>query len=127
MRTAGPVRRAVADPESTALSEQPLFHVLLADDGTVTVRVNLTYICDGEAEIGNRIGRDFAGRGLATEAVRRACHLARSVHGLRHLRAATTVDNHDSRPVLLRDGFVIVGETTLDGRPDHLFTLDLEL
>jgi hypothetical protein len=51
---------------------------------------------DGEAEIGFRIGRDFAGRGLATEAVRRACHLARSVYGLKRMRAATTVDNHGS-------------------------------
>jgi ribosomal-protein-alanine N-acetyltransferase len=53
--------------------------------------------------------------------------LARSVYGLKRLRAATTVDNHGSRTVLLRTGFAIVGETTLDGRPAHLFTLDLEL
>jgi [ribosomal protein S5]-alanine N-acetyltransferase len=101
------------------------FHVLLADDGTVIGRVNLTYISDGEAELGYRIGQDFTGRGLATEAVRRACRLARSAYGLKRLRAAVTVDNPGSRTVLLRNGFNLVGETTLDGRPAHLFTLDL--
>lgn len=103
-----------------------LFHVLLADDGTVTGRVNLIYISAGEAEIGFRIGRDFAGHGLATEAVRRVCHLAGSVYGLKRLRATTTVDNLGSRAVLQRTGFATVGESILDGRPVHLFTLDLE-
>jgi RimJ/RimL family protein N-acetyltransferase len=102
------------------------FHVLLADDGTIIGRVNLICICDGEAELGYRIGRDFAGRGLATEAVRRACDLARCAYGLKRLRAATTVDNHGSRKVLLRNGFTIVGETTLDDRPGYQFALDLE-
>jgi len=101
------------------------FHVLLTDDGTVTGRVNLIDISDSEAELGYRIGRDFAGHGLATKAVRHACHLARTVYGLERLRAATTVDNHGSRTVLLRNGFTIVGETTLDGRPAHLFIVNL--
>jgi ribosomal-protein-alanine N-acetyltransferase len=102
-----------------------LFHVLLADDGTVIGRINLTHISDGEAELGYRIGRDFTGRGHATEAVRRICHLAHSAYGLKRLRAAVTVDNPGSRTVLLRNGFSLVGETTLDGRPAQLFTLDL--
>ncbi|MEV0606557.1 GNAT family N-acetyltransferase [Polymorphospora rubra] len=102
------------------------FHVLTADDGTIIGRVNLTHISSGEAEIGYRIARDFAGRGLATEAVRQACHLARSAYGLERLRAATTTDNHGSRTVLLRNGFTIVGETTLGGRPAHRFTRELE-
>ena len=102
------------------------FHVLVADDGTIIGRVNLVDVCDGEAEIGYRIGRDFAGRGLATEAVSRACHLARFGYGLRRLRAVTTVDNPGSRTVLLRNHFRIVGETMVGPRPAHLFTLDLE-
>jgi ribosomal-protein-alanine N-acetyltransferase len=69
--------------------------------------------------------RDFAGRGLATEAVGRVCRLARSEYGLRRLRAATTTDNAASRAVLLRNGFTVVGETTLDGRPALTFALDL--
>ena len=103
-----------------------VFHVLMSDDGAVTGRVNLFDISGGEAALGYRIGRDFAGRGLATEAVRRVCLLARGSYGLKRLRAAATVDNHGSRTVLSRNGFTIVGETTLNGRPAHTFTLDLE-
>ena len=100
------------------------FHVLVLD-GAIVGRVNLVEIGDGEAELGYRIGRDFAGRGLATEAVRAVRQLARSVHGLDRLQATTTLDNHGSRTVLLRNGFTIVGEGTLHGRAVHLFALDL--
>ena len=102
-----------------------IFHVIVTDDGTIAGRVNLICIADGEAEIGYRIGRDFAGRGLATEAVRQLCHLARTVYGLRRLRAVTTTDNRASRAVLLRNGFTIIGDTVADGRAAHTFALDL--
>jgi len=102
-----------------------LFHLLLTDDGTVAGRVNLVCISDGEAEIGYRVGRDFAGRGLATEAVRRVCELARTVYGLKRLRAGTAVANHGSQKVLLRNGFRVVGETTSGERPDLRFLLEL--
>lgn len=101
------------------------FHVLVTDDGTIAGRVNLVCVEDREAELGYRIGRDFAGRGLATDAVRQVCELAIAEYGLKRLRAATTMDNHGSRTVLLRNGFTVVGETTLDGRPAQLFTRDL--
>ncbi|MGC4879067.1 GNAT family N-acetyltransferase [Micromonospora sp. DT43] len=102
-----------------------LFHLLLTDDGTVAGRVNLVCISDGEAEIGYRVGRDFAGRGLATEAVGRVCVLAGAVYGLKRLRAGTAVDNHTSRKVLLRNGFRLLGETTLGERPSLQFLLEL--
>jgi ribosomal-protein-alanine N-acetyltransferase len=102
-----------------------IFHVLVTDDGAVAGRVNLVYIAGGQAELGYRIGRDFAGRGLATGSVRRVCDLARSAYGLERLRAATTVDNYGSRTVLLRNGFTECGETTLSGRPATQFTLSL--
>lgn len=102
-----------------------LFHVVVTDDGAIAGRVNLVNISNGEAEIGYRVGRDFAGRGLATEAVRRACHLAGTEYGLRRLRAETDVDNHGSRKVLLRNGFRLVDESSADGRPGLVFQLDL--
>jgi ribosomal-protein-alanine N-acetyltransferase len=102
------------------------FHVLVADNGMIMGRVNLVEVADGEAEIGYRIGRDFAGHGLATEAVRRVCELARSVYGLKRLRAGTAAVNHASQSVLRHNGFALVGETTLDGRPNYRFTLDLQ-
>ena len=102
------------------------FHLLLTDDGTVAGRVNLVCISDGEAELGYRVGREFAGRGLATEGVRRVCVLAGTVYGLRLLRAETSVDNHGSQKVLLRNGFSVVGETMNGGRPGLRFQLDLD-
>lgn len=102
------------------------FHVLMSDDGVIAGRVNLVRISGDEAEVGYRIGKDFTGRGVATEAVRRVCGLARGSYGLKRLHAAVTMDNPASRTVLLRNGFTIVGETTLSGRPAQVFTLDLE-
>lgn len=102
-----------------------LFHLLLTDDETVAGRVNLVCISDGEAEIGYRVGRDFAGRGLATEAVGRVCALAGTVYGLKRLRAGTGVDNHASHKVLLRNGFRVLGQTTSGGSPSLRFLLRL--
>jgi len=100
-------------------------HVLTTDDGTIAGRVNLICIADGEAELGYRIGQEFAGRGLATEAVRQVCELARAEYGLTRLRARTTDDNAPSVAVLLRNGFVVTGATTLSGGPGHHYRRDL--
>ena len=89
-----------------------LFHLLLTEDGTVAGRVNLVRIDAGEAELGYRVGREFAGRGLATDGVRRVCQLADHSYGLARVRAETGVDNLASQKVLLRNGFSLVGETT---------------
>ena len=103
-----------------------LFHVMVTDDGAVAGRFNLVNIGDGAAELGYRVGRDFAGQGLATEAVRQVCHLAATKYGLKRLRAETYVDNHASQKVLLRNGFRLVGQITEPGhRPTLLFLLDL--
>lgn len=101
------------------------FHVLLDDGGVLAGRVNLVDITDGGAELGYRIGQGFAGRGAATDAVRQAVALAGGAYGLRRLRAETTLDNHGSRKVLLRNGFTPTGEIVLDGRPGLRFALDL--
>ena len=89
-----------------------LFHLLLTNDGTIAGRVNLLCISDGSAELGYRVGRDFAGRGVATEGVRRVCVLADQDYGLARLQAETGIGNHASQKVLLRNGFTVVGETT---------------
>jgi ribosomal-protein-alanine N-acetyltransferase len=102
-----------------------IFHVLVDGQGTIGGRVNLVYIEHGEAELGFRIGQDFAGRGLATSAVRQVIELAGTSYGLHRLRASAKMDNHGSRTVLLRNGFTIIGETTLDGHRAHQFTLAL--
>jgi ribosomal-protein-alanine N-acetyltransferase len=101
------------------------FHVLVGEGGAVLGRVNLVDVADGEAELGYRIARHAAGRGLATAAVRRVCELAVTDYGLRSLRAAAPVDNAGSRAVLSRTGFVPVGETMLGDLPGVRYHRDL--
>ncbi|SCL58769.1 ribosomal-protein-alanine N-acetyltransferase [Micromonospora citrea] len=101
------------------------FHVLVDADGTVLGRFNLVDVVDGEAELGYRVAERAAGRGVATDGVRRVVALARRAYGLRRLTAMTTVDNAGSLAVLRRTGFTQVGELSLDGRPGLRFVREL--
>lgn len=97
------------------------FHALVSGDGSTTDEVigrfNLVDVANGTAELGYRIAKKSAGKGLATEAVRQICALAADTYGLTSLRARTTHDNPASRAVLTRTGFVATGEIEIDGRP----------
>ncbi|MEH1017649.1 GNAT family N-acetyltransferase [Micromonospora sp. CPCC 206060] len=93
------------------------FHVLVNDDGAVLGRFNLVDLADGAAELGFRVAERVAGRGVATDAVRRVCELARDGYGLRRLVASATLANLGSLAVLRRTGFTPVGEVLLDGQP----------
>lgn len=101
------------------------FHVLTDDDGAVLGRFNLMDVADGSAELGYRVAERVAGRGVATEGVRRVCDLARDGYGPVRLTARTTLDNAGSLGVLRRAGFTPVGEVTLDGRPGLRHVRDL--
>ena len=92
------------------------FHLLVAEGCEVVGRVNLTEVADGTAELGYRIAQKAAGQGLATAAVRKVHELAATEYGLSRLRARVTLDNPASRKVLEHNGFVAVGELTLNGK-----------
>ena len=92
------------------------FHLLVAEGGEVVGRVNLTEVADGSAELGYRIAQKAAGQGLATAAVCKVRELAATEYGLSRLRARVTQDNPASRKVLEHNGFVAVGELTLNGK-----------
>ncbi|MBB1252520.1 GNAT family N-acetyltransferase [Streptomyces alkaliterrae] len=106
------------------------FHVIVTGDGDILGRVNLVDVTpdgpDRSAELGFRVGRAAAGRGLATRAVRRVCELAAGDYGLTSLRAAATLDNVASRTVLERTGFTVTGETTLMDQPALTYTRPLK-
>lgn len=87
------------------------FHVLVADDGEILGRFNLYDLDGGTAEVGFRLAEKMTGRGVATQAVRDLCDLAKS-YGLNSLRAGADVGNRGSRGVLRRAGFVQTGETS---------------
>lgn len=100
-------------------------HVLVTARGEVVGRVNLTAVANGSAELGYRIAQQAAGQGLATAAVRQVCELAATAYGLTRLRARVTVDNPASRRVLEHNGFVVVGELTLNDKPALSYLCEL--
>lgn len=101
------------------------FHLLVAERGEVVGRVNLFKVADGSAELGYRIAQKAAGQGLATAAVRKVRELAATEYGLTRLRARVTLDNPASRKVLEHNGFVAVGELTLNGKPAMSYICEL--
>lgn len=98
---------------SASLAEQDVgncaFYVLVDGHGSVLGRFNLYGLEDGAANLGYRVARGAAGRGVATAAVRQLCQLAEARHGLHALRAATSHDNVASQRVLAKAGFVPLG------------------
>ena len=100
-------------------------HLLVAEHGEVVGRVNLTEVADGSAELGYRIAQKVVGQGLATAAVRKVRELAATEYGLTRLRARVTLDNPASRKVLEHNGFVAVGELTLNGKPAMFYICEL--
>ena len=101
------------------------FHLLMAEGGEVVGRVNLFEVADGSAELGYRIAQKAAGQGLATAAVHKVRELAATEYGLTRLRARVTLDNPASRKVLEHNGFVAVGELTLNGKPARSYICEL--
>jgi ribosomal-protein-alanine N-acetyltransferase len=101
------------------------FHLLVAERGEVVGRVNLFKVTDGSAELGYRIAQKATGQGLATAAVSKVCELAATEYGLSRLRARVRLDNPASRKVLERNGFVAVGELTLNGKPARFYIREL--
>jgi ribosomal-protein-alanine N-acetyltransferase len=78
-----------------------------------------------EGELGYRIAQKAAGQGLATAAVRKVRELAATEYRLTRLRARVTLDNPASRKVLEHNGFVAVGELTLNGKPAMSYICEL--
>ena len=103
-------------------------YVLVAGDSSVLGRFNLYRFEDGTAELGYRVARHVAGRGVATATVRELCRLAAARHGLRTLKAATAHQNIASQKVLTKAGFVPVGPADpadLGGKPGTWYQRDL--
>ncbi len=85
------------------------FYVLVDEDGSILGRFNLVDFDNGTATLGYRVARHAAGRGVATASVWELCRLAGPRHGLRRLKAATSLANLASQKVLTNAGFVLVG------------------
>jgi ribosomal-protein-alanine N-acetyltransferase len=104
------------------------YYVLVADDGSVLGRFNLTFAGDGTAELGYRVAQHIAGRGVATATVRELCQLAAARYGLLTIRAATADQNVASQRVLTKAGFIPAGPADpahLGGKPGTWYQRDL--
>jgi ribosomal-protein-alanine N-acetyltransferase len=121
--------RSFSDGYRGLLAEQEMgtgaFYVLVDDDGAVVARFNLYGIADGAATAGYRVAEKASGQGVATSGLRQLCRVAAEDIGLRRLLAAADADNLASQRVLAKAGFVVVGPTTVAGRPGSEFLLDL--
>lgn len=110
------------------LAEQEIgtiqFHLVVEGDEVVG-RVNLIDLADGSAHLGYRIAEKATGRGVASTAVRLILERAATQYGLSTVQAKTTVDNLASQAVLMRAGFVRIGEVTLNGKPGITYTRQL--
>jgi ribosomal-protein-alanine N-acetyltransferase len=83
--------------------------VLVDGDGSVLGRFNLLFGDEGTADLGYRVARRVAGRGVATATVGEMCSVAASRHGVRTLRAAVSTGNVASQRVLVNAGFAEAG------------------
>src|SRR5262249_42352745 len=102
------------------------YYVLVDDDGSVLGRFSLYDIEDGTAEVGYRVAGRVSGQGVATAGVLELCRLAATEHGVRTLRARTTLDNLASQRVLGKAGFVAAGDADdVGGRPGIWFEREL--
>jgi len=101
------------------------YYVLVDGDGSVIGRFNLYEISGGTAEVGYRVAQHVAGRGVATAAVADLCRLAAAQHGLRTLKAVTSLENVASQKVLTKAGFVAVGPAEIVGKPGTWYQRDL--
>jgi [ribosomal protein S5]-alanine N-acetyltransferase len=104
------------------------YYVLVDADGAVLGRFNLVLVGDGVGTVGYRVAQHVTGHGVATTAVRDLCSLAASRHGLRVLRAATSLTNTASQRVLVKAGFREVGPadpSELGGKQGTWYERDL--
>jgi ribosomal-protein-alanine N-acetyltransferase len=101
------------------------FYVLVGEDGLVLGRFNLYDMRDGKAVLGYRVAQHVAGRGVATASVRELCLLAAARHGLRTIRAATTLENVASQKVLTKAGFRPAGPGDIGGKQATWYQRDL--
>jgi ribosomal-protein-alanine N-acetyltransferase len=84
-------------------------YVAVTEDGSVVGRFNLYFVEDGVANLGYRVARRAAGRGVATECVRELCGLAASQYAMTTIKAATAQANVASQRVLEKAGFLLEG------------------
>lgn len=103
-------------PKLLAFPEHHVFYTLWSavDTTTETAVAGIVFKGppnnDGEVEIGYGTLPDFMRKGYMTEVVQLACEWAFAQPGVKKVVAETDLDNFASQKILLKNGFVKVGE-----------------
>ena len=82
-------------------------HLIRDSQGVMVGRINLSVLGSDRktAELGYRIGENYANLGYASEAVKLVLDKAFHTYGLNRIIAGTATDNPASKRVLLKNGF----------------------
>ncbi len=103
----------MADSSDRAARGELINFAITLDEGETLVGcISLIDIAEDSAEMGYWIGVPYWGRGIATAAVSAVLEYARSDLLLRQVRARVLSRNPASARVLLRNGFVQIGQET---------------
>jgi RimJ/RimL family protein N-acetyltransferase len=78
----------------------------------------------GDAELSYTLARNYRGRGLATEAVRRVLRHAFEVLRLPRVMGVTQTGNVASQRVMIRAGLTLRGPFHYDGKEALLYALE---
>ncbi|MCA1038618.1 GNAT family N-acetyltransferase [Bacillus infantis] len=98
----GTMKQLIAEQEN----HLSYFYIIRNENSELAGRINLTDIdlTAGTAQVGYRIGEVFAGRQVASSALKLLL-LEAAAKQLREIQAKTTKENTASQKVLLRNGF----------------------
>jgi ribosomal-protein-alanine N-acetyltransferase len=121
--------KGFADVLAAQQAGECAFYLLVDDDGSVIGRFNVFDLRDHAPHLGYRVAERVAGRGVATAAVEEMCHIAKGGFELRTLRAAVAHSNLASQRVLIKAGFVAIGDadpSQIGGKPGAWYGRDLE-
>ncbi len=103
-------------PKLHTFPEHHMFYTLWCgvEEATNTVVAGIVFKgppnAEGAVEIGYGTLPDFVGKGYMTEVVRLSCKWAFAQPGVKKVVAETDLDNFASQKILLKNGFVKVGE-----------------
>ena len=105
--------------------ETGYFKVILKSTGEPVGIAKIILTKDDEAEIGYVILPDFWGKGFGSEISMKLVELSKSLQEIKSLIAIIDPENHASKKILVKCGFLLEKEGLIDGLPGEIYRLNL--
>jgi len=102
-----------------------VFSVKIQETGDYIGVAKVTFIKDGEAEIGYSFLPKFWGMGYGTEATSRMVELAKSTSYVKRLMAIVDPEHKASIRILTKHGLILSKIGTYENLPAHFYRLEL--